>query len=109
MVGLRRADEAIVRDVKSVAHLLEKTRHFVRKCARLDAFAARCLRHFQPMLVGAGLEADVAALRALEARDRVGGNRFIGMADMRRAVGVADRGGDVEGLGHVRPALAAAA
>ena len=60
------------------------------------------------MLVGAGLEAHVAALAALEARDRVGGDRLIGVADVRRTVGIADRGRDVEGLGHVRPALAAA-
>ena len=108
MIGLRGADEAIVRDVKSIAHLLEKTRHFVGKCARLDAFAARCLRHLQAVLVGAGLEAHVAALAALEARDRVGGDRFIGVADVRRPVGVADRGRDVEGLGHAAAALAAA-
>src|SRR3982750_4535458 len=36
MVGLRSQDEAIVRHVKSVAHTLKKTRHFVRECARLD-------------------------------------------------------------------------
>ena len=87
MVRLRGADEAIVRDVKSVAHLLEKARHLVRERARLDAFAARRLGHLQAMLVGAGLEAHVAALLALEARDRVGGDRLIGVADVRRAVG----------------------
>src|SRR5687767_8183168 len=52
------------------------------------------------MLVGAGLEPHVAALRALEAGDRVGGDRLISMADVWPAVGVADRGRDVERLGH---------
>ena len=52
------------------------------------------------MFVGAGDEAHVSALRPAEPRHRVGGNRFIGMADVRAAVGIADRGGDVEGLGH---------
>ena len=61
---------------------------------------ARRLGHFQAMLVGACLEADVAPCAALEARDRIGRDRLIGMADMRRPVGIADRGGDVEGLGH---------
>ena len=55
------------------------------------------------MLVGPGLEPHVAALRALKAGDDVGGDRLIGVADVRRPVGVADRGRDVEGLGHVRP------
>src|SRR5687767_6985868 len=52
------------------------------------------------MLVGAGHEEDVAAAEALEARDRVGRDRLIGMAYVRRTVGIADRGGDVEGVSH---------
>src|SRR5947209_1405902 len=52
------------------------------------------------MLVGACLETDVAALLPLEPGDRVGGDRFIGVTDVRRAVGIADRRRDVERLGH---------
>jgi hypothetical protein len=52
------------------------------------------------MLVGAGLEEDVAAVLALETRDRVGGDHLIGVPDMRAAIGIMDRGGDVEGIGH---------
>src|SRR5947209_14300142 len=59
------------------------------------------------MLVGACLETDVAALLPLEPGDRVRGDRFIGVADVRRAVGIADRCRDVEGIGHA-VALAAA-
>ena len=54
------------------------------------------------MFVGPGLEPDVAAQLALEAGDDIGGNRFIGMADVRLAVGIADRGGDIERFGHGR-------
>ena len=63
----------------------------------------RRLGHFQAMLVGAGLEPHVAALAALETRHRVGRDRLIGMADVRRAVGIADRGRDVEGSAMCRP------
>jgi hypothetical protein len=61
------------------------------------------------MLVGARLEAHVASQSALETRDGVGGDRLISMADVRRTIGIADRGRDVEGLGHVSPHVAAAA
>src|SRR5690606_26972404 len=56
-------------------------------------------------------EPHVAAPRALEPRHDIGGDRLIGVADMRTAIGVADRGGDVERFiifGHGR-ALAAGA
>ena len=89
---------------KSVAHLSEIDATFRRqmRAARRPS-AARRLGHLQPMLVGAGLR---SARRGPCARWKraidVGGDRLIGMADMRRAVGVADRGGDVEGVAHGR-------
>jgi len=49
------------------------------------------------VLVGAGEEIDVVAVEPHEAGDGVGRDRLIGVADMRRAVRVGDRGGDVEG------------
>ena len=49
------------------------------------------------MLVGAGQEEDVVAVEPHEAGDRVGRDRLIGVADMRRAVRIGDRGGDVIG------------
>ena len=85
-----------------VVHLPENSRHFLGEAGRLDALLARRLGHLEAMLVGAGQEEDVAAREPLEARDRVGGDRLIGMADMRRPVRIADRGGDVEGFGHGR-------
>src|SRR3546814_18906042 len=63
------------------------------------------------MFVGPGDESDVTAARALKPRHDIGRDRFISVADMRTAIGVADRGGDVEGgalFGHSR-ALAAGA
>jgi len=102
MIGLDGADEAIARDVQPGDHLPEIARHFVRQRARLDPAVARGLDHLEAMLVRAGLEAHVAAHLALVARDRVGGDRLIGMADMRAAIGIVDRSGDVEGFGHGR-------
>src|SRR3546814_2421115 len=52
------------------------------------------------MLVGARHEEHVAALLPMESGDRVGRYRFIGMADMRPAIGIADCGGDEKGISH---------
>jgi hypothetical protein len=58
------------------------------------------LRHFQAVLVGAGLKAHLLPAGAAEPGDDVSGNRFIGMADMRLAIGIVNCGGDIEGIGH---------
>src|SRR3546814_10905483 len=50
------------------------------------------------MLVGARHEEHVAALLPMESGDRVGRYRFIGMADMRPAIGIAECGGDEKGI-----------
>src|SRR3712207_8435939 len=47
-------------------------------------------------------EEDVAPAHPLEARDRVGRDRFVGVADMGAPVRVADRRGDVEGFAQDR-------
>ncbi len=70
---------------------------------RRNAADTRRLRHFEAMLVGPGLKPHVAPLRAAEARHDIGGDRFIGMADMRFAIGVGNRGGDIIGFGHANP------
>jgi hypothetical protein len=94
------AHENIIRDIQSIAHINEMLRHFRCQFSRGDAQVARLLGHLQAVLVGPGLEPHVAAHLALEAGDDIGGNRFIGVADMRLAVGIADRGGHVIGFGH---------
>ena len=55
------------------------------------------------MLVGAGDERDVgsAELAALKTRERVGREHFVRMTDVRRAVAVDDRGGDVDTVSHL--------
>ncbi len=104
MVWLGGADEAVVGNVQSVVHHLERARHFLSEDGWLDAAIPGGLGHFQAMLVGAGEEEDLAALEALETGKGVGRDRFIGMTDMRPPVRIADRGGDVERLGHCQSA-----
>lgn len=107
MLGLGGTDETIVRNIENVGHFTEIAGHFVSEFARFDAAFARGFDHLEAVLVGAGLEEDVAAVLALIARDRVGGDHLIGMADMRTAIGIVDCCRDVEGIGHAR-ALGAA-
>jgi len=47
------------------------------------------------MFVGASQEENVLAVKPLEARQRVGRDRLIGMTDMGCAVRIRDRRGDV--------------
>ena len=58
------------------------------------------LGHLQPVLVGAGQEAHVEPVEPLEPRDRVGGDVFVGVPDVRGAVGIGDRCRDVVRLAH---------
>ena len=70
---------------KASSIALNDARHFLGEAGRRDALLARRLGHFEAVLVGAGQEEDVAAPEPLEARDRIGRDRLIGMADMRAA------------------------
>src|SRR3546814_1036038 len=75
MIGFDSADESIMRDVQFRRHILKIAGHFVGECADRDATITRGLHHLEPVFVGAGLEAHVAPRLALEARDRIGGDR----------------------------------
>ena len=69
---------------------------------RVQPGRARRLLDLLAVLVGAGQEENLVAVQPLEARHDVGRDRGVGVADMRRAVHVVDRRGDVEALGHAR-------
>ena len=85
MARIGGADEVIVRAVQLAHHLLEQRCVAVGEFARRQALAKRRLLHLDAVLVGAGQEEDVAAVEAHEAGERVGGQRLVGVADMRRA------------------------
>ena len=99
MCGLGGANEPVIGNVQLVAHRHEIGRHFIAQTLHIAVLPSCSLDHFQAVFVGAGGEAHVATLHPLKPRNRVRCNRFIGMADVRPAVGIADRGGDVERVG----------
>ena len=62
-----------------------------------DALRLARLQHLDAVLIGAGQKEYVTALQAAEARQRIGRDRLIGVADMGRIVRIGDGGGDVIG------------
>src|SRR5690606_36661545 len=62
-----------------------------------DTLLGRALLHLEPMLIGAGEQEDLAAVQAGKAGHDITGDGCVGMAEMRLAIGVIDRRGEVEG------------
>ena len=96
----RGALEVVIRNIKIVAHVNEMLRHFIGKLLGRDAQFARFLGHFQAVFVRSGLEPHIAAHGLVEPGDDICRNGFIGMADMRLAIGIADGGGDIIRRAH---------
>jgi hypothetical protein len=90
------ADEIVVGEVQRRGHGAEALRVAVGELARRDAFLDGRLLHLEAMLVGAGQEEHVLAVEPLEARDRIGGDRLVGVPDVRRPVRIGNGRGDVE-------------
>ena len=94
-----RADEVVVGALQPLRPSSRSAARCGRaSCARRQPLKRRGLLDLLPVLVGAGEEEHVVAVEPLEARNGVGRDGFVGVADMRRAVRVRDRGGDVIGL-----------
>ena len=102
MILVGRPDEPIVSDIQPVEEILERTRHLVGKFPRSLAKVTCLLSHLEPVFVGPCLEAHFTAHQPLETRDDIGSNRFIGVADMRLAIGIVDCGGYVIRVSHCR-------
>ena len=103
MARLGRSHDVVGARVEQVAHRRELRGGAVGEALRRQPLARRGLLHLQPVLVHAGDEQRVAAVEPHEALDRVGGDALVGVADVGRAVGVGNGGGDVEGLAHGAP------
>ena len=97
----RGADEAVVANVEDAVHVLELRGVARRQIGRRQAFLRRGLHHLLAVLVGAGEKEHVLAIEPLEARQGIGRDRLIGVADMRYAVGIGDRGRDVIGAAGI--------
>ena len=88
----------IIIDMQFFAHIFEIRRHFISKFKRLAACVARCLRHFQAVLIGPGYQPNIAPHQPLKPGNRIGGDGFIGMANVRTTIGISNSGGYVIGL-----------
>ena len=87
-------------------HILEFLGVFVRKLFGFDAELRSGLLHLEPVRVHAGHKEHGMAVQPLEARERIGRNRFIGVTDMRLGIRIGNRGRNRKmrfgfGLGHM--------
>ena len=62
-------------------------------CGAMPCFLGGLL-DFLPVLIDAGEEENFLAFQPVVAREHVGEHLFVGVPDVRRAVGVVDGGGD---------------
>ena len=101
MVVIRRADEAVVRNIHElpqVENALFAADDVVHELLRGHARVARFVLDLLAVLVRAGQEHDVVARQTLVARHRVGRHGAVGVADVELVGGVVDGGRDIESL-----------
>src|ERR1700674_292213 len=99
----RGADESVVAALEPLDHGAEPRHGALDEFARRKALLGRGLLHLLTVLVGAGQKEHVVAVEPHEARDRIGRDRLVGVADMRRTVRIGDGGGkEIAGLGRHR-------
>jgi hypothetical protein len=63
---------------------------------RRNSFPRGRLLHLLTVLVHAGHEQSIITVEPFETRDRIGRNPLIGVPDMRRAIGIRNRGRDIK-------------
>ncbi len=100
---LGRAHDVVGARVEKIAHRVEQLGDAVDERLRGHAFARGGLLNLEAVLVEAGDEQRFAPVEAHELLDRIGRDALVGVADMRRAIGVGDRRGDVEAAHARRP------
>ena len=108
VVGIGGADEPVERDVELLLQPLEHIRVAPRQLRGRNAQGGGRLGHLLAVDVGAGQVAHVESVEPLEPRDRVGGDVFVGMPDVRVAVGIGDGRSDVVRVAHLGSAYCVA-
>ena len=101
MIVVRRADEAVVRNIHELPQIedaLFAADDVVDELLRGHARGLGLIFDLLAVLVGAGQEHDVIARQALVARHRVGRHGTVGVADVELIGRVIDGGGDIESL-----------
>ena len=101
MLGIGGADEEVVGDAELRHQRLEALGVAVGQLLGLDPLGLGGVGHRLAVLVGTGEEEHVVVALAHVARDHVGGDRLVRVAEVRHAVDVGDGGGDVERHGQV--------
>src|SRR5262249_37029675 len=100
MRGLSGADEAVVADIELAPEIGKRRSNSRHMRKRSKAALGGDALDVDAVLVGAGYEEGVAAVQAVVARDGVGGDGGVSVADMRNVIGVVDRGGEIDRVGH---------
>ena len=95
MVIIRGADEVIIGNVQGIPNAADVAGDPVHERLGLHPGGFCLLLDLLAVLVGAGLEEDVVALRAAEAGDRVRQDDLVAVADVRLAGSVRDGGGNI--------------
>ena len=108
MVLIGGPDEAVEGDVEPLLHPLEHVGVALRQFGGRNALGRGGLRHLLAVYVGTGEESHIEPVESLEPRDRVGGDVFVGMPDVRIAVGVRDGCCYVVRLAHLSSAYCVA-
>ena len=97
---LHRGSPGILAEVEFFPEFHEEAGDLGDKLRRLDSAFLGGLLYLLSVLVHACEEEHIASCETLVAGDGVGEDLLIGMADVRRAIGVVDRGGDEECVRH---------
>ncbi len=81
-------DEIVIRTIHPFHHRLEARHIAIEQLARRQPLLDGRLLDLLSVLVGPGQKIHIVAIEPHEACNGVGGDRFIGVADMWRAIGV---------------------
>src|SRR6516225_7948793 len=89
------ADESVIRAVEPLHHGLKPGYRARNQFLRRQLLPVGRLQHFDAVLIRPGKKEYVVAVEPHEARDGIGGDLLVGVADVRWTVWIVDRRRDV--------------